>query len=40
MNHPQVESELKAINQPAAELSSQCGIEVTPTPISAALTDV
>lgn len=38
--NPQVESELKAINQPAADLSSQCGIDVTPTPISAALTDV
>ncbi|WP_240630733.1 hemophore-related protein [Mycolicibacterium sp. GF69] len=38
--NPQVESELKAINEPAATISSQCGIEVTPTPISAALTDV
>ncbi|MEO3758321.1 hemophore-related protein [Mycobacterium sp. B14F4] len=38
--NPQVESELKAINEPAAQLSSQCGIEVTPTPISAALTDL
>lgn len=38
--NPKVESELKAINEPAAALSSQCGIEVTPTPISAALTDV
>jgi heme-binding protein len=38
--NPQVETELKAINQPAADLSSQCGIKVTPTPISAALTDV
>ena len=38
--NPQVETELKAINQPAADLSSRCGIDVTPTPISAALTDV
>lgn len=37
--NPKVESELKAINQPVAEISSQCGVEVTPTPISAALTD-
>lgn len=36
--NPQVENELKAINQPAAQLSDQCGVEVTPTPISAALT--
>ncbi len=38
--NPKVESELKAINQPAADLTSHCGIKVTPTPISAALTDV
>ncbi|MCT7657811.1 heme-binding protein [Mycobacterium deserti] len=38
--NPQVESELTAINQPAADLSSQCGIDVTPTPISTALIDV
>ncbi|OBH00021.1 hypothetical protein A5698_09825 [Mycobacterium sp. E136] len=37
--NPRVESELKAINQPVTEISSQCGVEVTPTPISAALTD-
>ncbi|SEH61998.1 hemophore-related protein, Rv0203/Rv1174c family [Mycolicibacterium rutilum] len=37
--NPQVESELKAINQPVTEISSQCGVELTPTPISAALTD-
>lgn len=37
--NPQVESELKAINQPVAEIASQCGVEVTPTPISEALTD-
>jgi hemophore-related protein len=35
--NPQIENELKAINQPATDLSSQCGIEVTPTPISQAL---
>ena len=35
--NPQVENELKAINQPVTELASQCGIEVTPTPISQAL---
>ena len=36
--HPQrVENELKAINQPVTDLSSQCGIQVTPTPISEAL---
>ena len=36
-NHPQVENELKAINQPVTDLSNQCGIQVTPTPISEAL---
>ena len=35
--NPQVENELKAINQPVTDLSSQCGIAVTPTPISEAL---
>ena len=39
-NNPQVESELKAINQPAADLVSQCGIVVRPTPISEALQGV
>ncbi len=39
-NHPQVESELKAINQPAADLVSQCGIVFRPTPISEALQGV
>ena len=38
--NPQVESELQAINQPVVELVSQCGIEVTPTPISEALSDL
>ena len=32
--NPQVENELQAINQPATDLSTQCGISVTPTPIS------
>jgi hemophore-related protein len=35
--NPQVENELQAINQPATDLSTQCGIKVTPTPISQAL---
>jgi hemophore-related protein len=39
-NNPQVESELKAINQPAADLVSQCGIVVRPTPVSEALQGV
>lgn len=39
-DNPQVETELKTINQPAVDLASQCGIEVTPTPISAALSDL
>lgn len=38
--NPQVETELRAINQPVLDLSSQCGIEVTPTPITEALTDL
>jgi heme-binding protein len=38
--NPQVESELRAINQPVVDLSSQCGVEVTPTPISQALSDL
>jgi hemophore-related protein len=32
--NPQTENELQAINQPATDLSTQCGILVTPTPIS------
>jgi hemophore-related protein len=39
-NNPQVESELKVINQPAADLVSQCGIAIRPTPISEALQGV
>jgi hemophore-related protein len=38
--NPQVETELKAINKPAADLVSQCGIVVRPTPISEALQGV
>ena len=39
-DNPQVETELKAINKPAADLASQCGIVVRPTPISEALQGV
>ena len=39
-DNPQVETELKAINQPAADLVSQCGIVIRPTPISEALQGV
>jgi heme-binding protein len=39
-SNPQVESELKAINKPAADLVSQCGIVVRPTPVSEALQGV
>jgi hemophore-related protein len=35
--NPQIENELQAINQPATDLSTQCGISVTPTPISKVL---
>jgi hemophore-related protein len=35
--NPQIENELKAINQPATDLTNQCGIDVTPTPMSEAL---
>jgi heme-binding protein len=35
--NPQVENELQAINQPITDLSKQCGIQLTPTPISEAL---
>lgn len=38
--NPQVEMELRAINQPAIDLASQCGVEVAPTPITEALTDL
>ena len=32
--NPQIEHELQAINQPAIDVSNQCGVIVTPTPIS------
>ena len=32
--NPQIANELQAINQPASDLSAQCGVTVTPTPIS------
>ena len=32
--NPQIQNELQAINQPITDLSTQCGISVTPTPIS------
>ena len=35
--NPQIEHELQAINQPASDLSNQCGVIVTPTPISEVL---
>ncbi len=39
-DNPQVETELKAINKPAADLVSECGIVVRPTPVSEALQGV
>ena len=39
-NNPQVEEELKAIHQPVTDLTAQCGLEVTPTPVSEALLDL
>jgi hemophore-related protein len=38
--NPQIENELKAIHQPVTDLSNQCGIEVTPTPISEVLQSI
>jgi hemophore-related protein len=32
--NPQIANELQAINQPADDLLAQCGVNVTPTPIS------
>jgi hemophore-related protein len=32
--NPQIANELQAINQPADDLLAQCGVTVTPTPIS------
>src|SRR3954465_10663288 len=39
-DNPQIETELKAINKPAADLVSQCGIVIRLTPISEALQGV
>ncbi|GFG54392.1 hypothetical protein CQY20_01030 [Mycolicibacterium agri] len=36
-DNPQVETELKAINKPAEDLTAQCNMPVRPTPISEAL---
>ena len=36
-DNPQVETDLKAIHQPVVDLSTQCGLEVTPTPVVEAL---
>lgn len=38
--NPKVETELMSINQPAIDLASQCGVQVAPTPITEALTDL
>lgn len=38
--NPKVETELMTINQPAIDLASRCGVEVAPTPITEALTDL
>jgi hemophore-related protein len=38
--NPKVETDLMTINQPAIDLASQCGVEVAPTPITEALTDL
>jgi hemophore-related protein len=38
--NPKVESDLMTINKPAIDLASQCGVDVAPTPITEALTDV
>jgi heme-binding protein len=32
--NPQIANDLQAINQPASDLLAQCGVTVTPTPIS------
>ena len=36
-DNPQVETDLKAIQQPVVDLANQCGLEVTPTPVVEAL---
>ena len=35
--NPQIESDLKEIQQPVAELKTLCGLQVTPTPVVEAL---
>lgn len=36
-NNPQTANDLRAIERPVQDLSSQCGLEVTPTPVVDAL---
>ena len=36
-DNPQVETDLKAIQQPVVDLANQCGLTVTPTPVVEAL---
>lgn len=36
-NNPQITEELKTIHQPVTDLVSECGLELTPTPITEAL---
>ena len=36
-DNPQVETDLKAIQQPVVDLATQCGLTVTPTPVVEAL---
>jgi hemophore-related protein len=38
--NPQVAQDLKKINQPVVDLTVQCGIDVTPTPVSDALEEL
>lgn len=38
-SNPQVEDELEAIHQPVSALMSQCGVQVTPTPVARAVWD-
>lgn len=39
-NNPQVADDLRKINQPVLDLTAQCGIDVTPTPVSDALEEL
>jgi heme-binding protein len=36
-DNPQIETDLKAIQQPVVDLSTQCGLQVTPTAVVEAL---